>query len=127
MAEIDLIHIANEIHNLIIVNVFIQPAAELCRKIIFSIRKSPRTAKTTHDIARFAIDAVLHLARRDGTGSMINILPALQDNYVETRPLFSQFIGGKRARRARSDNSHIILFHFSAPFPFMMDVPHLVS
>ena len=45
---------------------------------------------------------------------MINIVSALKYTNLQIRLLFNQLIGSKNSCRACSNNSNIILFHFSS-------------
>ena len=77
VAHVDRIDVLDETHDLSGTDVLAEPAAELRRKVVLSVRKGARAAKAAHDAARLAADATLDLARRNRTAAMIYVVAAL--------------------------------------------------
>ena len=80
MTAVQLINIINQLDNLFLRQIFVQPAAEFRRKIIFAIRKSTGTAKTAHNAAGITVNAVVNLLGCQRTEALFNRIAGLQHN-----------------------------------------------
>ena len=111
---VDLIHIVDETHDFLVVEVFVEPAAELRREIVLAVGKRARAAKPAHDAARYAADAALDLPLRDRAAPLVDVLAAFENDNLKSRFFCQKLISSERARRPRADNGHVVLLRSHA-------------
>ena len=109
MLHVDVVHVVDELHDRRVIEVFVEPAAELRREVVLAIGERARAAEAAHDAARLAADAALDLARRNRADAMIDVLAALEHEDLHGRFLLDQFIRRHHAGRAAAGHavSHI--------------------
>ena len=112
--HVDFVDIIDELHDFIVRQILIEPAAELGREIVLAIRESTGTAKAAHDAAGLAADAALDLARGNRADAVVDVLAALKNNDMKPRLLLHEFIGRHDTGRTAADNGHIVFFHQKA-------------
>ena len=108
VGHVDGIHVVDELHQLFPVHVVGEPAAELCGKVIFSVREGAGTAKAGHNGTGLAANAGLHLAGDNGTATGINIRSLLQNQNLQIGPQVHQLIPRKNAGLSGADDRYII-------------------
>ena len=108
MTAVQLINIINQLDNLVLRQIFVQPAAEFRRKIIFAVRKSTGTAKAAHNAAGVAVNAMVNLFGCQRAEALFNRIARLQHNNLQLRILQHKLIGGKNCGRTATDNGNII-------------------
>ena len=112
--HVDLVDVIDELHDLLIRQVLIEPAAELRREVVLAVRERTGAAEAAHDAAGLAADTALDLARRDWADAMVDVLAALEDDDAQPRFLLDQFISRHDAGRTAADNRYIVFFHGKA-------------
>ena len=108
--HVDLVHVAHELHGLLLADVLIQCAAELVGQVILAVGEGAGAAEAVHDGTGLAVDAGLDLIAVDGTVPLLQRVARLQHRHLPLGLTLHQFIGGKDAAGARADNQNII-FH----------------
>ena len=127
MTAVQLINIINQLDNLVLRQIFVQPAAEFRRKIIFAVRKSTGTAKTAHNTAGVTVNAVVNLLGCQRAETLFNRIAGLQHNNLQLRILQHKLIGGKNCGRTATDNSYIIHKFSSLLYPIKKPQPHFFT
>ena len=127
MTAVQLINIINQLDNLVLRQIFVQPAAEFRCKIIFAVRKSTGTAKAAHNAAGVAVNAVVNLLGCQRAEALFNRIAGLQHNNLQLRILQHKLIGGKNCGRTATDNSYIIHKFSSLLYPIKKPQPHLFT
>ena len=120
--HVDLVDVVDELHDLLVRQILVEPAAELRREVVLAVRERTSTTEAAHDAARLAADAALDLARRDRADAVVDVLAALEDDDVESRLLLHQFISCHDAGGATADNRHIVFLHGNAPHMDSSDI-----
>ena len=111
VCHIDVVHIAHQIHGLLLADILVQGAAEGVGQIIFAVGKRTRAAEAVHDGAGLAVDAGLHLHAVDGAMALLQRIARLQHGHLPLRLALHQLIGGENTAGARADDDHVILIH----------------
>ena len=127
MTAVQLINIINQLDNLVLRQIFVQPAAEFRRKIIFAVRKSTGTAKAAHNAAGAAVNAVINLLGCQRAEALFNRIAGLQHNNLHLRILQHKLIGCKNCGRTATDNSYIIHKFSSLLYPIKKPQPHFFT
>ena len=127
MTAVQLINIINQLDNLVLRQIFVQPAAEFRRKIIFAVRKSTGTAKTAHNAAGVTVNAVVDLLGCQRTEALFNRIAGLQHNNLQLRILQYELIGGKNCGRTATDNGNIIHKFSSSSSPIKKPQPQFLT
>ena len=126
MTAVQLINIINQLDNLVLRQIFVQPAAEFRRKIIFAVRKSTGTAKAAHNTAGVAVNAMVNLLGCQRAEALFNRIAGLQHNNLQLRILQYELIGGKNSGRAAADNGNIIHKFSSSSSPIKKPQPQFL-
>ena len=111
VGHVDVVHIAHQIHGLLLADIFVQGAAEGVGEIILTVGKRARAAEAVHNGAGLTVDAGLHLHAVDGTAALLQRVARLQHGHLPLRLALHQLIGGENAAGARADDNDIILIH----------------
>ncbi len=106
--HVDVVHIAHQLHGLLLADVFVQRPAELVGQIVLAVGERARAAEAVHNGTGPAVDAGLHLVAVNGTVPLLQRIARLQHGHLPLRSALHQLIGGENTAGARADNDHII-------------------
>ena len=70
VGHVDVVHIAHQIHSLLLADILVQGAAEGVGEIILAVGERARAAEAVHDGAGLAVDAGFHLHAVNGTAAL---------------------------------------------------------
>ena len=117
--DIDGIHIVDEVHDLFPVHEVGEPAAESGGKVILAVGEGARAAKTAHGIADLAVNALLYLARHNGTAAGVDIGALIQGDHLERGMAAHQLVPGEDPGLAAADDGYIVSCVHVRSFPFL--------
>ena len=107
--DIDGVHIVDQLHHLVRLHKVGQPSAELSGKVEFSVGKGARAAETAHGVTDGAVDTFPDLAGDDGAAAVIDVLPLVQGQNIQSGTKMGQLIGGEDPRFAAAQNGDIVI------------------
>ena len=108
VAHVDFIHILHQIQRLLFPDIFVEGAAKVVGKIVFSVRESAGTAKAAHDAAAFAANAAFDFLSVNGTVAFIQGMACFKDSHFQRRRPLGQFVCRENTARTCANNDDII-------------------
>ena len=109
VGQVNFIDIPHQIQGLLFANILIQRTAKVIGNIVLAIGKSTGTAKTAHDRAGGAANAAFNLIAIDGAVAAMERMAGFQYGHPQFGRAAGQFVGGKNAAGARTDDNHIVI------------------
>ena len=106
--HVDVVHVAHQLHGLLLADVLVQRAAELVGQVVFAVGERARAAEAVHNGAGLAVDAGLDLVAVNGTVPLFQRVARLQHRHPPLRLPLHQFIGGEDPAGACADDHYII-------------------
>mgnify|MGYP005878330145 CR=1 FL=1 len=103
-------------------DVLVESAAEIVRDVVFSVRKSSRSAETAHNGTALAMDTGFDFHSVNGTFSLIQHVARLKNSHFQVPFLFHQLVGSKNPAGACADDDNIICFHLFTSSSFALPV-----
>ena len=120
--HIDIVNVFHKIDGLLLADILVERAAEIVGYIVFSIRKSTRTAKSGHNRAGLAFDTGFYLVAVDGTLAATEGIAGLKDRYLERGIKLCKLVCREDSTRAGTYYKHVVIHKLSPKFQSEMCV-----
>ena len=115
---VDLIHVVDELHDLLLRHEVGEPAAEGGGKVILPVRERPGPAEAAHGVADLAVNTFPHLARHNGAAAVVDVLALIHDQHLHPRVAADELVAGKYPGLSAAQNHGIIGFPHGISFLF---------
>ena len=125
--HVDSVDVFHQFQRLFSADMFVQRTAEVVGDIVFTVGKSTGTAKTAHNAAGVAVNAVVNLLGCQRSEALFDRIAGLQHNNLQLRILQHKLIGGKNCGRTATDNGYIIHKFSSSSYPIKKPQPHFLT
>ena len=115
---VDLIHVVDELHDLLLRHEVGEPAAEGGGKVILPVRERPGPAEAAHGVADLAVNTFPHLARHNGAAAVVDVLALIHDQHLHPRIAADELVAGKYPGLSAAQNHGIVGFPHGISFLF---------
>ena len=111
VSHVYFVNIAHKVKSMFFADIFIKGAAKIVGDVVFSVRKSARTAKTAHNGTGFAVNAAFYFFTVDGAAAFFKGMSRFKNGNFKFGRKLGKLVSGKNTAGTRTDYNNVII-HF---------------